>query len=689
MANILIATMGSTADIVIESVGLINHSKVDIYSNSPRIDEINRIRNEKFLGKEVDELWILTTDSLKDEDVDKIKSWNLVNTIRYFVLKGVTDIVSQAFADQCHDMVLRVVKNAQKQKGSGGNLWLSLAGGRKTMSSDLQDAAYCFGCDEVFHVIGDGKVDLAFSTPMSEQDANKIKIVTLGRYESNPALENMEPEHFDDYKDILYVTPSEVFLNEVQKKKEESQFFYSSYYLDTTDRTNFPLLYTLSPKKIDYVKNYIIGADPAKREQEMDLLRKLPKIELHCHFGGILDTKGLVRVASTYKKYIEDYRNKNKLFDEWCKQACLAYKEILAAEKNNWKTYCEGKAQETGVNRVLINAFILICFTGKEDVLDNLWFEEYINEDKYFKIGITAYERLGDLQGSMLFQTPEAIDEAMKILKEYALAENLVYLELRCSPLNYTKFGMNAKQVIRQICNGLQIIDKGGIAVSMLIIASRHGKEEDIKKNVELACKMNDQLFSKYFRGFDVAGNESMGSPSKLRPHFESALRECRSITIHAGETMNADSIWDAVYSLNAERIGHGLTLIDDSPLKTKFLDRQIGIEMCPSSNYQIVGFADNYYLSTVSDRQYPLYQYLNDKLPVCVNTDNPGISRTTSSNELHRAARLTRNGLSLWNIFQLIYNGLLISFLPYSQKRDLIKRVEETIGKLFKKEMI
>ena len=83
-----------------------------------------------------------------------------------------------------------------------------------------------------------------------------------------------------------------------------------------------------------------------------------------------------------------------------------------------------------------------------------------------------------------------------------------------------------------------------------------------------------------------------------------------------------------------------------------KFLDRGIGIEMCPSSNFQIVGYKDNYYKEeTKRFKDYPLKIYLDRELKVNINTDNPGISRTDMNEEYLKAARLTPGGLSKWDL--------------------------------------
>lgn len=74
-------------------------------------------------------------------------------------------------------------------------------------------------------------------------------------------------------------------------------------------------------------------------------------------------------------------------------------------------------------------------------------------------------------------------------------------------------------------------------------------------------------MLQEYFKGFDLAGDESQGKPEEFRQAFLRIMNYCPNITIHAGETANSDSIWQAIYHLNAERIGHGLSLENDEIL--------------------------------------------------------------------------------------------------------------------------
>ena len=82
---------------------------------------------------------------------------------------------------------------------------------------------------------------------------------------------------------------------------------------------------------------------------------------------------------------------------------------------------------------------------------------------------------------------------------------------------------------------------------------------------------------------------------------------------------------------------------------------------------------------------EYPLKAYLDKELKVSVNTDDPGISLTDITHELHKAARMTSGGLSKWEILQMICNGFRSAFYPYEQKKQLIRKAEEDLAVLIK----
>lgn len=111
-------------------------------------------------------------------------------------------------------------------------------------------------------------------------------------------------------------------------------------------------------------------------------------------------------------------------------------------------------------------------FENRINELENYIFKDYLNEVKFKNIGIKNYEKLGDIQGSTILQSRNAIKYAVEYLIENAIKENIIHLEIRCSPINYTKEGLEDIDVLRSIIEQIDKYSKD-ISISLIIIASR------------------------------------------------------------------------------------------------------------------------------------------------------------------------------------------------------------------------
>jgi adenosine deaminase len=123
---------------------------------------------------------------------------------------------------------------------------------------------------------------------------------------------------------------------------------------------------------------------------------------------------------------------------------------------------------------------------------------------------------------------------------------------------------------------------------------------------------------------------------------------------------------------LHADRIGHGLTLFERNDLQNKLRDRGVCIEMCPTSNIEVVGYTEQ--------GDYPLKHYWQEGVALSICTDNPGISRTNLVDEYLQAASLCKGGLSLWDTLAIIKRGFVHSFLPANEKEQLLKTVDQQL---------
>ncbi len=723
--NVLCTTLGLSWQIVPELLALTNPETVPIYRTHPQADQILAMR-ETYEIQPVHEFWVITTasDPSAPKDVlPKLREWfergldqALIRMVIHHV-EGVEDLVS---LEQCRRMtegLFHVVREASERvRRSAGRLYLSLAGGRKTMSSDIQTAGSFFGCDALIHVLllheekGRKIMNLSleeFWKPWPADLASAVLPVVVGRYPRNPILD-LGPDDaplfsgfgvpsFEDnpldwnpgwIERTLRIEDPSFSLTRVLEERQRRAVFlavnHASRLIRQESLPNFLALYSLPPDKVHRLQSVRFGVEPSKEADELAFLQKLPKAELHCHLGGCLHAEDMIQVAETHEEDLKSHRTR---LEPWLK----AWRRRLDARPLE-EVGCslDAKALRRPVPDVpeplAVCAFLQLFRHCPED-LDRLLYGSLREPRDFVAVGFAAYERLGDLQGSALLQSEKTLREACRILGRKMRAENVLHLEVRCSPMNYTRGGLRPEDVVRIICESL--LESGPESVAVLMIGSRHRRLDALRDHVRLAESLLDagHPWADVLKGFDLAGDEVACPAAEVREIFLPLMKRCLHATIHAGETAPAESIWEAVYHLGAERIGHGLTLRENPSLMERFRDRRIALEMCPSSNVQIVGFRDAFLPTTAERAQYPLGDYLRQGLRVTVCTDNPGISRTDLSREYHRAARLSPNGLSVWEALLLIRNGFKACFAEAPKRYELLRRAEAMILDLLEKD--
>jgi adenosine deaminase len=301
--------------------------------------------------------------------------------------------------------------------------------------------------------------------------------------------------------------------------------------------------------------------------------------------------------------------------------------------------------------------------------------------------GFSAFERPGELSGSALLSHPAALNPYAQAVVAQARLEGLAYLELRGSPHKYRK--LDPAGFVRDLRSALQNAGAqvsateppshaGSLRIGLIWILDRR-QPQTLAKTVQQAVHAKG-VTGDFLLGLDLAGDEGCNTPEQLAEDFMLAFANCLPITIHAGEGESASNIWQAAYHLHADRIGHGLTLADNPPLAARFRDRGICLELCPTSNREVVGFADPAYPDSADLPRYPLRQLMQAGLPVTLCTDNPAISRTTLAAEFLAAARMTDGALSLWECLALMRQAFVHAFLPSAEREALLKRVDAQV---------
>lgn len=186
----------------------------------------------------------------------------------------------------------------------------------------------------------------------------------------------------------------------------------------------------------------------------------------------------------------------------------------------------------------------------------------------------------------------------------------------------------------------------------LICIASRNYGVESVARTVEFFLKHQPR-----FIGFDLAGPEE-GYPCRL---YESAFRKLRAararITVHAGEASGPENVWEAIELLGAERIGHGIASARDPKLLRALAERKICLEMCPTSNWLTH--------AVPSLKQHPLPFVLRAGVPVCINTDDPGIFDVTVPGEIDICRNIM--DLSSGELMECQAHANRATFLPRS----------------------
>lgn len=167
-------------------------------------------------------------------------------------------------------------------------------------------------------------------------------------------------------------------------------------------------------------------------------------------------------------------------------------------------------------------------------------------------------------------------------------------------------------------------------------------------------------------------GGPEIGVPrSQFKPYFDQARAAGLRSVPHAGETTGPQTIWDALRDLGAERIGHGISAVGDPELLTHLAERQIGMEVCPTSNVRTRAVA--------TIEEHPLAQLVEAGLLVTINSDDPPMFGTTLNDEYAAAAWLLGAGPD--TVAGLARNAVIASFLPAAEKERIIAEISSYLA--------
>ncbi len=271
-------------------------------------------------------------------------------------------------------------------------------------------------------------------------------------------------------------------------------------------------------------------------------------------------------------------------------------------------------------------------------------------------------------------------DQLERVAAETALdlaRDGVVYAEIRFAPELHQEEGLSLEEILAAVLVGYDVgmanaaAEGRPIVVRTLVSGMRQANRT--LEMAELAVRFRDQGVC----GFDIAGPEDGFPPTKHLDAFHFIQRKNFHLTVHAGEAFGLPSLWEAVQFCGAERLGHGVRIVDDivtnddgshelGRLAQFIRDRRIPLELCPTSNVH-TGAAP-------SIAQHPIELLRQLKFRVTLNTDNRLMSGITLSSEF--AACADAFGWTLDDMQWLTLNAAKSTFFPFDQRLDLINTV-------------
>jgi adenosine deaminase len=299
-----------------------------------------------------------------------------------------------------------------------------------------------------------------------------------------------------------------------------------------------------------------------------------------------------------------------------------------------------------------------------------LWFRDAADSGSLVRYLETFAHTVG------VMQTREAL---VRVAAECAVdlaADGVVYAEVRFAPELHVEHGLTLVEVVEAVLEGFAAgsahaaANGDTIRVGTLLTAMRHAARS--QEIAELAVAFRDTGVV----GFDIAGAEAGFPPTRHLDAFQYIQRANGHFTIHAGEAFGLPSIWEALQWCGADRLGHGVRIVDDieqgpagpqlGRLAAYVRDKRIPLEMCPSSNVQ-TGAAP-------SIAEHPIGLLRDLHFRVTVNTDNRLMSGTSLSREF--ALLVSEFGYGWDDLRWFTINAMKSAFIPFDERLVIIDHI-------------
>lgn len=268
----------------------------------------------------------------------------------------------------------------------------------------------------------------------------------------------------------------------------------------------------------------------------------------------------------------------------------------------------------------------------------------------------------------LFYKSPDVIDRVTREAVEDAARDNVRYLELRFTPVALSRAeGFPLHDVMEWVVKSAQeAAQEYKVKVGLIASVNRHESPELAEQVAWLAAgHIKNGLY-----GLDLAGNEAEFKTEPFHGIFREAKQAGLRITIHAGEWGPAENVRDAILHLGAERVGHGVRVMEDENVVALAKQEGTVFEVCVTSNYQS-GVAR-------SLTAHPLPKMIKAGLQVTLNTDDPSVSRITLSHEYQHVCEQLKVPIN--SLKQSVLCAAQASFLPEGERKQFVESIQKEL---------
>ena len=268
----------------------------------------------------------------------------------------------------------------------------------------------------------------------------------------------------------------------------------------------------------------------------------------------------------------------------------------------------------------------------------------------------------------MFYRSPDVIHRITREAIEDAAKDNVKYMELRFTPVALSRAERFPLHDVIDwvIVSTREAAEKYNVNVKLIASVNRHESAELAEQVAWLAADhIKDGLVA-----LDLAGNEAEFPTKPFHGIFKEARQSGLHVTIHAGEWGPAQHIREAIEDIGAERIGHGVRVLEDDTIAALASERQTAFEVCITSNYQSGVFE--------TLEEHPMMKMFEKGINVTINTDDPSISRITLSHEYYNACDALQ--MPQFTLKERIIAAAKAGFMPEDEKEKLVSQLNKDL---------